>query len=89
VRPEGDKATRMAAASSKFDLVKLSCPERAHWLAESEAELFAFPGSPHDDQCDSISQALLDGNRGLCLDDQDHWDKLLEAARLPTRWSRR
>jgi hypothetical protein len=33
-------------------------PERAPWLPELEAELFAFPGSRHDDQVDSISQAL-------------------------------
>jgi predicted phage terminase large subunit-like protein len=33
-------------------------PERAPWLPELEAELFAFPGSKHDDQVDSISQAL-------------------------------
>jgi hypothetical protein len=30
----------------------------APWLAELEAELFAFPHGPHDDQVDSISQAL-------------------------------
>ena len=28
-------------------------PERASWLADFEAELFAFPGSRNDDQCDS------------------------------------
>jgi phage terminase large subunit-like protein len=32
-------------------------PERADWLPDLEAELFAFPGARHDDQCDSISQA--------------------------------
>jgi hypothetical protein len=31
-------------------------------LADLEAELFVFPGSRHDDQCDSVSQALLDKN---------------------------
>jgi hypothetical protein len=31
-------------------------------LADLESELFAFPGARHDDQCDSISQALLDKN---------------------------
>ncbi|PNE10564.1 MAG: hypothetical protein CR217_13610 [Beijerinckiaceae bacterium] len=36
--------------------------ERASWLPDLEAELFVFPGSRHDDQCDSISQALLDTN---------------------------
>jgi hypothetical protein len=30
----------------------------ASWLADFEAELFAFPRGRHDDQVDSISQAL-------------------------------
>jgi hypothetical protein len=34
--------------------------ERAPWPADFEAELFAFPGSRHDDQCDSVSQALTE-----------------------------
>jgi hypothetical protein len=37
-------------------------PETADWLPDLEAELFAFPGGRHDDQCDSISQALFDKN---------------------------
>ena len=64
IRPEGDKATRMAAASAKFESGQAILPERAPWLADLEAELFAFPGSRHDDQCDSISQALLNDNMG-------------------------
>jgi predicted phage terminase large subunit-like protein len=60
VKPEKDKVTRMAVASAKFEAGQVLLPERAHWLADLEAELFVFPGSRHDDQCDSISQALLD-----------------------------
>ena len=30
------------------------------WLADFESELFAFPYIRHDNQCDSISQALND-----------------------------
>jgi predicted phage terminase large subunit-like protein len=59
VKPEGDKASRMAVASAKFEAGQVFFPERAPWLAELEAELFAFPGHRNDDQCDSISQALL------------------------------
>lgn len=33
-------------------------PRRASWLAELETEVFAFPGGRHDDQVDSIVQAL-------------------------------
>jgi predicted phage terminase large subunit-like protein len=33
-------------------------PEDAPWLGELMAELLGFPGVRHDDQVDSISQAL-------------------------------
>jgi predicted phage terminase large subunit-like protein len=62
VRPTGDKASRMAVASSKFEAGQVLFPEQAHWLPDLEAELYAFPGSRYDDQCDSISQALIDEN---------------------------
>lgn len=58
VRPERDKETRMSVASAKFEAGQVYLPERAPWLAELEIELFSFPGSRHDDQVDSISQAL-------------------------------
>ncbi|CAJ0849409.1 hypothetical protein AMST5_00121 [freshwater sediment metagenome] len=60
VKPERDKISRMAVASAKFEAGNVVFPERASWLHDLEAELFAFPGSRHDDQCDSISQALND-----------------------------
>jgi predicted phage terminase large subunit-like protein len=62
VRPEGDKESRMAVASAKFEAGQVLFPERAAWLADLESELFAFPVGRHDDQCDSISQALQDNN---------------------------
>ena len=33
-------------------------PKNAPWLDDLEAELLGFPGMPHDDQVDSVSQAL-------------------------------
>jgi predicted phage terminase large subunit-like protein len=60
IRPDRDKIARMAIASAKFEAGNVYLPESAHWLSDLEAELFAFPGSRHDDQCDSISQALND-----------------------------
>ena len=62
VKPEGDKVSRMAVAYAKFEAGQVFLPERAPWLPDFEAELFSFPGSRHDDQCDSISQALLNTN---------------------------
>jgi predicted phage terminase large subunit-like protein len=58
VRPEHDKITRMSVQSAKFEAGQVYLPERAPWLADFEAELFAFPNGRHDDQVDSVSQAL-------------------------------
>jgi len=58
IKPDRDKETRMAIASSAFEAGQVHFPERAPWLAELEAELFAFPASRYDDQVDSISQAI-------------------------------
>ena len=58
VKPEYDKKIRMAIQSVKFENGQVFFPKEATWLAELEAELFAFPSGRHDDQVDSISQAL-------------------------------
>jgi phage terminase large subunit-like protein len=42
--------------------------EHARWPSSFEAELFAFPGSCHDDQIDSVSQALANGIGGYTLE---------------------
>jgi hypothetical protein len=58
VKPELDKQTRMAVQAAKFESGQVLFPEQAGWLGSLEAELFAFPSGAHDDQIDSISQAL-------------------------------
>jgi predicted phage terminase large subunit-like protein len=50
VKPDRDKITRLSVVSSKFQSGLVFFPEHARWLADFEAELFAFPGSRHDDQ---------------------------------------
>jgi predicted phage terminase large subunit-like protein len=86
VKPEGDKASRMAVASAKFEAGQALLPERATWLPDLEAELFVFPGSRHDDQCDSISQALLDKNTSFMdLLTPADWEVILAKARVPAR----
>jgi predicted phage terminase large subunit-like protein len=86
VKPEGDKASRMAVASAKFEAGQVLFPERANWLPDLEAELFVFPGSRHDDQCDSISQALLDQNFSFMdwLTSED-WQRIKAQAAIPMR----
>jgi predicted phage terminase large subunit-like protein len=58
VKPEYDKKIRMAIQAGKFENGQVLLPKEAPWLADLEAELFAFPNGRHDDQVDSISQAL-------------------------------
>jgi len=58
VKPVHDKRTRMSMETPKFASGQVFFPTAAPWLADLEAELFAFPNSLHDDQVDSISQAL-------------------------------
>jgi predicted phage terminase large subunit-like protein len=58
VKPEYDKKIRMAIQSAKFESGQVSFPKEAPWLVDLEAELFAFPSGRHDDQVDSVSQAL-------------------------------
>jgi len=58
VKPEYDKKIRMAIQSAKFENGRVFFPKEAPWLRDLEDELFAFPNGRHDDQVDSISQAL-------------------------------
>jgi predicted phage terminase large subunit-like protein len=51
----------MSIASAVFEAGQVHFPEHASWLPDLEAELFSFPGSRHDDQVDSISQAINHG----------------------------
>ena len=65
VKPEYDKKIRMAIQAGKFENGQVFFPKEAPWLADLEAELFAFPSGRHDDQVDSISQALAHKSRSL------------------------
>jgi predicted phage terminase large subunit-like protein len=84
VKPEKDKESRMSVASAKMEAGQVFFPERASWLPDLEMELFLFPGSRFDDQCDSISQALLDDKTNF-MDNLTHRQRqeLLAAARNP------
>ena len=58
INPEGDKITRLAAVSVQFESGAIWFPKDAPWLSSLKAELLGFPNVKHDDQVDSISQAL-------------------------------
>ena len=70
VKPEHNKLTRMSIQSAKFESGLVFLPNRAPWLADLEDELFSFPFSRHDDQIDSISQALAHELPGYLWDDK-------------------
>jgi predicted phage terminase large subunit-like protein len=58
IRPEGDKVMRMSAQSAKIEAGTVHLPRSAPWLDDLKSEVLAFPHGLHDDQVDSISQAL-------------------------------
>jgi predicted phage terminase large subunit-like protein len=58
VKPKYEKKIRMAIQAAKFENGQVFFPKEAPWLRDLEDELFAFPNGRHDDQVDSISQAL-------------------------------
>ena len=60
VTPRGNKADRLRIQSAKFEAGRVLLPARAPWLSDLVAELLAFPSGRHDDQVDSVSQALAD-----------------------------
>ena len=53
-----DKLMRLAAQSIKFESGRVYLPKQAPWLDEYVSEITGFPGTKHDDQVDSTSQAL-------------------------------
>jgi predicted phage terminase large subunit-like protein len=53
-----DKIGRLYVQQAKFEAGLVWFPKAASFLVALEAELLAFPQSKHDDQVDSISQAL-------------------------------
>src|SRR5262249_61906475 len=55
---EGDKVMRLTAQAAHFHAGVVHFRQDASWLGDLMVELLGFPGVRHDDQVDSISQAL-------------------------------
>ncbi len=53
-RPKDDKQTRLSRHQGCFEAGRILLPKEAHWLAEFESELLAFPNGRHDDQVDAL-----------------------------------
>ena len=56
---------RLFGQSSAFENGHVLLPQAARWLADYQLELTGFPGSRHDDQVDSTTQALDHMRSGL------------------------
>jgi predicted phage terminase large subunit-like protein len=56
--PGADKVMRLHACSDRFENGCVLFPRIAPWLDEYILELIGFPGTKHDDQVDSTTQAL-------------------------------
>jgi predicted phage terminase large subunit-like protein len=56
--PGSDKIIRLHAQSPMFEGGFVLLPSNANWLADYVAEITGFPGTKHDDQVDSTTQAL-------------------------------
>jgi predicted phage terminase large subunit-like protein len=56
--PGADKVMRLHACSDRFENGRVLLPRNAPWLDEYILELIGFPGTKHDDQVDSTTQAL-------------------------------
>lgn len=58
INPTQSKETRAHFQTPKFQSGRVLFPSSAPWLSDLETELLAFPAGRHDDQVDSIVQAL-------------------------------
>ncbi|MBR0826154.1 phage terminase large subunit [Bradyrhizobium manausense] len=64
IKIEHDKIGRVYVQQGKFAAGRVWFPRNAPFLAELEMELLTFPQARHDDQVDSISQALAYEDNG-------------------------
>jgi predicted phage terminase large subunit-like protein len=71
LKVDGDKLMRLTAQAAQFHAGSVHLREDTPWVGDLVAELLGFPGVRHDDQVDSVSQALafiswLDSQRSGC-----------------------
>ena len=57
--PRTDKVQRMSVQSARIEAGEVRLPESAPWKEQFLSEVAAFPNGKHDDQVDSMSQALF------------------------------
>jgi predicted phage terminase large subunit-like protein len=58
IRPEGDKVTRLNLLTGVIESGHVILPPEAPWIEDFLLEITRFPRAKHDDQVDSLTQAL-------------------------------
>ena len=58
VNPDSDKERRLYSCQPEFESGAVFFPAQASWVPELIDELLGFPGTRHDDQVDSLTQAI-------------------------------
>jgi predicted phage terminase large subunit-like protein len=58
ITPDGDKDSRLYSCQPEFESGAVLFPREAQWKSELIDELLGFPSARHDDQVDSLSQAI-------------------------------
>jgi hypothetical protein len=58
IKVDSDKKSRAHAVTGLIEAGRVYLPERAPWLADFLDEISAFAQGAHDDQVDSMTQAL-------------------------------
>lgn len=58
VVPDKSKVIRAQGVSGMVEAGRAFLPEQASWLIDFESQVAAFPQAPHDDDVDSMTQAL-------------------------------
>jgi predicted phage terminase large subunit-like protein len=84
IEPVKSKTIRAQGVSGTVEAGRVFLPSKAPWLIDFETEVAAFPVAPHDDQVDSMTQALkwLANKITATSKQDDEWDKIRTAGRL-------
>lgn len=59
VKARHDKESRLARVAAIIENGNVHLPRDAHWKGDFMVEVLAFPNGRHDDQVDSMTQALI------------------------------
>jgi predicted phage terminase large subunit-like protein len=89
VRPQGDKLSRLSIQSAKVESGRFHLPRQAPWLSDFEAEFFAVPNAPHDDQADAVVQAMAYAAERLPLFNAtsvENYGRLVQALAFSRLW---